>query len=83
MSHLVAMSAVYCRLRCDLAVWSDLIIVVVPSLHFWSCVVKAHEPMSVKTFSSELAVEAFDEAVVRRFTRSREPQAGAERPIPK
>ena len=62
--------------------WSDLIIVVVPSLHFCSRVVKVHEPMSVKAFSSELAVEAFDEAVVRRFTRSGEPQAGAERPIP-
>lgn len=62
--------------------WSDLIIVSTPSLHFYPCVVKVHEPMRVQAFSSELAVEAFNKAVVRRFARSGEPKAGAERPIP-
>gem|GEM_PF-1772378 len=72
MSHLVAISAVHCRSRCDRAVWSDLIIVVVPSLHFYPRFVKVHEPMRVQAFGTELAVEAFDKAVVSRFAGTRE-----------
>lgn len=52
----------------------DLIVVSTPILHFLPCIVKAQEPMRVQTFASELSVEGFDEAVVRRLTRPREVQ---------
>ena len=47
--------------------WPDFVVVSTPILHFLPCVVKAQEPMGVQTFTSELAVEGFDEAVVRRL----------------
>jgi hypothetical protein len=51
----------------DRAVWSDFIIVLEPIFHFSTCVVKAHEPVGVQTFGSELAIEAFNEGVVSWF----------------
>jgi hypothetical protein len=35
-----------------------------PILHFYPRVVKAHEPMGVQALAAELAVEAFDIAVI-------------------
>ena len=61
--------------------WPDLVIVSTPFLHFLPRVVKAHKPVGVQTFRSELAVEALDEAVIGWLAWSREPKAGAERPI--
>ena len=62
--------------------WPDLVIVSTPILHFLTRVVKVHEPVCVQTFGSELAVKALDEAVIGWLAWSREPKAGAERPIP-
>ena len=48
-----------------------------PSLAFSPCVVEAHKPVRVQTFSAELAIERFDESVVGRFARTREVQRNA------
>lgn len=48
---------------------SDLIIVSTPCLHFLPGIFKAHEPVRVQTFRSELAVERFDERIVCRLAR--------------
>jgi len=58
----------YRRLIADRAVRSDFVVVSTPFLHFLPGVVKAHEPVGVQTFGSELAIEAFDESVVGRLT---------------
>ncbi len=55
------------RLVADRAVGSDLVIVSTPSLHFFARVVKRHEPVGVQALRPELAVEAFDEGVIRRL----------------
>ena len=52
----------------------DFVVVSTPILHFLPCVVKAQEPVRVQAFASELAVEGFDEAIVRGFAWSREIQ---------
>src|SRR3954447_16532706 len=52
--------------------WPDLVVVSTPILDFLPSVVKAQEPMCVQAFVSELAVEGFDEAVVRGLARPRE-----------
>ena len=49
----------YRRFIANGAVWSDFVIVLEPSFHFSTCVVKAHEPVGVQTLGSELAIEAF------------------------
>ena len=36
------------------------------------CLLQIHEPVSVKAFTTEGAIEALDEGVVGRFARSRE-----------
>jgi hypothetical protein len=54
--------------------WPDLVLVSTPILHFLPGVVKAQEPMCVQAPAPELAVEGFDEAVVRRLTGPREVQ---------
>jgi|GEM_PF-5728323 len=46
-------------------------------LHFRPRVVKAHEPMNVRTFRTELAVERLDEAIVCRFSRAGEVEGDA------
>ena len=57
--------------------WPDFVVVSTPILHFLPCVVKAQEPMGVQAFTSELAVEGFDEAVVGRLAWPREVQHDA------
>src|SRR5579863_4418913 len=49
------------------AVRSDLIVVSTPSLAFFTSFVEAHEPVGVQALGAELAVQAFDEGVVRGF----------------
>jgi len=51
----------------DRAVRSDLVVALTPSLAFSARFVEAEEPVHVQTFSAELAVQAFDEGVVRRL----------------
>ena len=55
------------RIVADRAVWPNFIVVSTPSLHPSTGIFKAHEPMGVQAFRSELAVEAFNERIVRRF----------------
>ena len=57
----------YRRLVADCAVWSNLVVVSTPFLHFLPGVVKAHEPVSIQTFGPELAVEGLDEGIVSRL----------------
>lgn len=45
----------------------DFVVVSTPILHFLPGVVKVQEPVRVQAFGSELAVEGFDEAIVRRL----------------
>ena len=52
----------------DRAVGPDLVVVSAPSLQLFAGVGKRQEPVSVQAFGPELAVESFDEAVVRRLT---------------
>ena len=61
----------------DRTLWPDLIVVSTPFLHFPPGVVKAHKPVRVQTFRSELAVEGFNEAIVRRRSSSAEVQEDA------
>src|SRR4051794_6899323 len=70
MSHSTAISAPCCRSRCGAEPRCSLY----ANPPFSACVVKAQEPVRVQTFASELAVERFDEAVVRRLSRPREIQ---------
>ena len=51
------------------AMWPVRIVVSTPSLQLFCRIRKAQEPMGVQTFRPELAVEGFDEAVVRRLAR--------------
>jgi hypothetical protein len=60
----------YRRLIASGTVRSDFIIVLKPSFHFSACVVKAHEPVGVHAFRSELAVEAFNKGIVSWFAWS-------------
>ena len=75
----------YRRFITDRTVWSDFVVVLELIFHFSTCVVKAHEPVGVQTFGSELAIEAFpsrglqanrcrasNEGIVSRFARPRE-----------
>ena len=64
----------YRRFITNGTVRSDFVIVLEPSFNFSTCVVKAHEPVGVQTFRSELAIEAFNERIVSRFAWSREVQ---------
>ena len=54
----------------DRAVGSDLIVVSSPILQLFSGICKAHEPMRVQAFRTELPVESFDEAIVRWLARA-------------
>ena len=56
----------------DPAVWSFLVVVSALILNLRSCVVKAHEPVRIQAFAPELAVEGFDERIVRRLSGSPE-----------
>jgi hypothetical protein len=58
-------------------VWPDLIVVSTPFLHFRPGIVKAHEPVRVQALCSELAIERFDEAVIRRFAKAGEVEDNA------
>lgn len=58
----------YRRSIADGAVRSDLVVVLEPIFHFSTRVVKVNEPVGVQTFGSELAVEAFNEGIVSRFS---------------
>ena len=62
----------YRRSIADGAVWAYFIAVLEPIFHFSTRVVKAHEPVRVQTFGSELALEAFNEGIVSRFAWPRE-----------
>ena len=45
--------------------WPDLVVVSAVSLQLFLRIRKGQEPVSVQTFSAELAVEALDERVIR------------------
>lgn len=51
---------------------ADFIVVSTPILHFRAGVVKAHEPVSVQAFGSELAIERLKEGVVSGLSRAGE-----------
>jgi len=53
----------------DRAMRSDFVVVSAPSVQLFAGVCKAHEPVGVQALRSELAVEGFEEAVVRRLSR--------------
>ena len=55
------------RLVADRAVWTHLVVVSMPSLAFCPRLVEAQEPVRVQAFGPELAVERFDEGIVRRL----------------
>lgn len=57
--------------------WPDFVVVSTPIIHFLRCVVKAQEPVGVQAFAFELAVEGFDEAVIRWLAWPRKIQLGA------
>lgn len=52
----------------DRAVGTILVVVSTPTFQLFTGVGKAHEPMGVQAFRAELAVECFDEPVVRGFS---------------
>ena len=54
--------------------WPDLVVVSAVSLQLFLRIRKRQEPVSVQTFSAELAVEALDERVVSWFAGTREVQ---------
>ena len=58
----------------DGAMRALLVVVSTPSLQFFPGVVKAEEPMGVKTLGPQTSVESLDEGVVSRFARSGEIQ---------
>ena len=51
----------------DRAVRSNLIVVSTPSLHLFSGIGKRQEPVRVQALRTELAIERFDEAIIRRL----------------
>ena len=51
----------------DRAVWANFVVVSAPMLQLFKGVGKRQEPMGVHAFRSKLAVERFEEAIVRRF----------------
>ena len=57
--------------------WPELVIVSTPILHLRMRVVKDHEPVGVQALGAELAVEAFDIAVVGGFARPGEVEHNA------
>jgi hypothetical protein len=57
----------YRRFVADRTVWTHLVMVSAPGLAFCARFVEAHEPVGVQALCSELAVEGFDEGVIRRF----------------
>ena len=57
--------------------WPDLVVVSAVSLQLFLRIRKGQEPVSVQTFSAELAVKAFDERVVSWFAGTREVQRDA------
>src|SRR6056297_223055 len=58
----------------DRAVGSVLVVVSTPILQLFSGIRKAHEPMCVEAFRTELAVEGLDEAIVCGLSWPREVQ---------
>jgi hypothetical protein len=54
------------------AVWPVLVIIDPPCLDDLSDLVKAHEPILVQAFITELAVEALHVAIIHRFAGSDE-----------
>ncbi len=46
---------------------SVFVVVPAPILQFFTCICKAHEPVRVEAFGSQLAVERFDERIIRRL----------------
>src|SRR5579872_500925 len=56
----------------DRAVWSNLIVVSTPSFAFSLCLVEAQEPGGVQALGSDLAIEGFDEGIVRWLARPTE-----------
>lgn len=51
----------------DGAVWSFLIVLSPISLAFWSGIIQRQEPVLVDTLGPNLAVEGFDEDIIRRL----------------
>src|SRR5947209_5515508 len=65
----------HCRhLVADCAVRAHLIVVSTPSLAFSPRLVEAEEPVGVQALGPELAVQAFDEGIIGRFTGPAEVQ---------
>ena len=58
----------------DRAVGTNFNIILAPILHLGTRIVKALEPVHVRTFHPELAVERLDECVVRRHAGPAEVQ---------
>ena len=52
----------------DRAVGTILVVVSTPTFQLFTGVGKAHEPVCVQALRSKLAVEGFDEPIVRRLT---------------
>ena len=52
----------------------DLIVVLPPSFDFLPGIVQRQKPMSIQAFGSKLAVEEFDEGIVRWLARATEVQ---------
>ena len=61
----------------ECAVRPNVVVVSTPSLHLRPGVVKRQEPMRVQALCPELAVERFNERVVRRFARPGEVEHNA------
>ncbi len=55
-------------------VGTTLIIVDSPGLDFLLCALQGHEPVRIEAFIPAAAIEAFDDRIVRRLTRSGEVQ---------
>ena len=65
--HLVIVQR-YRRFVANSTMRTDIVVVLSPVFHFWTCIVKVHEPMCVQTFLPELAIELFFAAVFPRAT---------------
>jgi len=70
------------HLVADCAVRAHLVVVSTPSLAFSPRLVEAEEPVGVQAFRSELAVQAFDERIIRWLAGTAEVEGNAahERP---
>lgn len=63
----------------DRAVRSGLVVISTLILQLFAGIGKRHEPVGIQAFGSELAVERFDEPIVRRLAWTREVQCYAVR----